>query len=185
MKSYPVPNIQPRELYFQSTNDQSIKIVDVSTPGEFQTAHVYGAVNLPIGSLELEAAMERESDRLHVMCAGGVRSSKVCKEFFDANLVDVEGGLRAWEAAELPVVRAEGGPSLQSQVQIMAGGMILLSATLGLLVNPILGLLAPFVGIGLVYAGVTRTCPMGNLLSMMPWNRPRQSVITSSFKPVS
>jgi hypothetical protein len=39
-------------------------------------------------------------------------------------------------------------------------------------VSPLFGLLAAFVGSGLVFAGVTDTCGMAMVLSRLPYNRP-------------
>jgi rhodanese-related sulfurtransferase len=61
--------------------------------------------------------------------------------------------------------------SLERQVRIAAGLMVLVGTVLGFLVHPgFLGVSA-LVGAGLIFAGVTDTCAMGLLLARMPWNR--------------
>ena len=85
--------------------------------------------------------------------------------------VNVEGGTLAWEQAGLPVVRGKKAMSLERQVRIAAGSLVVLGTALGAFVHPgFLGLSA-FVGAGLVFAGVTDTCGMGMVLARMPWNR--------------
>ena len=61
--------------------------------------------------------------------------------------------------------------SLERQVQIAAGLLVLLGALLGWLVHPAFVGLAAFVGAGLVFAGITDTCGMGMMLARMPWNQ--------------
>ena len=57
------------------------------------------------------------------------------------------------------------------QVQIAAGGMVLLGVLFGAAVSPWFYLLSGFVGAGLVFAGVSGTCGLAALLRVMPWNR--------------
>jgi hypothetical protein len=60
--------------------------------------------------------------------------------------------------------------SLERQVRIGAGLLVLLGALLGWLVHPAFFALSAFIGAGLVFAGVTDWCGMGMLLAKMPWN---------------
>ena len=57
------------------------------------------------------------------------------------------------------------------QVQIVAGGLVLLGVALGALVSPWFYGLSGFVGLGLMFAGLTGFCSMAKLLAVMPWNR--------------
>jgi hypothetical protein len=69
--------------------------------------------------------------------------------------------------------------SLERQVRIAAGSLVLLGVGLSLFVHPYLIGLSAFVGAGLVFAGVTDTCGMGMLLSKMPWNQASPSTAAS------
>jgi hypothetical protein len=60
---------------------------------------------------------------------------------------------------------------LMRQVQISAGGLVLLGLGLSQAVAPAWILLSWFVGAGLVFAGITGFCGMARLLALMPWNR--------------
>ena len=73
--------------------------------------------------------------------------------------------------AGLPVVRGKKAISLERQVRIAAGSLVLLGVLLGWLVHPAFIGLSAFVGAGLVFAGVTDTCGMGMMLARMPWNQ--------------
>jgi hypothetical protein len=85
--------------------------------------------------------------------------------------VNIEGGTMAWTTANLPVVRGKKTISLERQVRIAAGSLVVIGCTLGFFVHPLGYVLATFIGAGLVFAGVTDTCGMGMLLARMPWNR--------------
>jgi hypothetical protein len=61
--------------------------------------------------------------------------------------------------------------SLERQVRIGAGTLVLMGVVLGWWVHPAFFGLAAFVGAGLVFAGVTDWCGMGMALARMPWNR--------------
>jgi hypothetical protein len=74
-------------------------------------------------------------------------------------------------AAGLPVVRGSKAISLERQVRMAAGSLVLLGILLAWLVHPACYGLSALVGAGLVFAGMTNTCGMGLLLARMPWNR--------------
>jgi hypothetical protein len=71
----------------------------------------------------------------------------------------------------LPVNRGPQAISLERQVRIVAGSLVVLGTGLGALVSSWFLVLSGFVGMGLVFAGITDSCAMGMLLARMPWNR--------------
>jgi rhodanese-related sulfurtransferase len=83
----------------------------------------------------------------------------------------VTGGTSAWLSARLPVVNGKKAMSLERQVRIAAGSLVVIGATVGQFVHPGGFGLSAFVGAGLVFAGVTDTCGMGMMIAKMPWNR--------------
>jgi rhodanese-related sulfurtransferase len=84
--------------------------------------------------------------------------------------VNIEGGTTACAAAGLPVVRGKKAMSLERQVRIAAGSLVLLGL-IGAYFSPYALGLSAFVGAGLVFAGITDTCGMGMILARMPWNQ--------------
>src|SRR5690606_4118395 len=88
----------------------------------------------------------------------------------------VEGGLEAWKRAGLPTERDAGAPlELMRQVQLGAGGLVLLGTVLAATVSPWFLMLTGFVGCGLLLAGATGFCGMARLLVHMSWNRALRS----------
>jgi rhodanese-related sulfurtransferase len=171
------PTISPARLDERRRGGAAVELIDVRTPAEFRELHVDCARNVPLDRLDPEAVMKAHTggqEPLYVMCRSGSRAEQACRQFLAAgysNVVSVEGGTLAWEQAGLPVVRGKKAISLERQVRIAAGSLVLLGAVLALLVHPWFAGLSALVGAGLVFAGVTDTCGMGMLLARMPWNR--------------
>lgn len=172
-----ISTISPAELAERCAGG-AIELIDVRTPVEFRSVHLSAARNLPLGELDPAAllrAREGAADQpLYVICQSGGRSRQACERFAQAGftqVINVEGGTAACLAAGLPVVRGQQAISLERQVRIAAGSLVVLGALLGWLVHPAFVGLSAFVGAGLVFAGITDTCGMGLLLARMPWNQ--------------
>ena len=153
------------------------ELIDVRTPAEFREVHLENARNVPLDQLDANSFMKARNgagrEPLYLVCKAGPRSAKACEKFIEAgfeNAISVEGGTSACVAAGLPVVRGKETMSLERQVRIAAGSLVLAGVLGSLWYQPLIGLSA-FVGAGLVFAGVTDTCGMGMLLARMPWNK--------------
>jgi rhodanese-related sulfurtransferase len=176
-----VGTVRPQQLAKLCKSGQ-IELIDVRTPVEYRELHVAVARNVPLDKLDPAAVMRsRNGSRdkpLYLICRSGSRGRQACEKFLAAgfaNVVNVEGGTLACVECGLPVVRGKKAMSLERQVRIAAGLLVLLGALLGWLVHPVFIALAAFVGAGLVFAGITDTCGMGLLLARMPWNQVKES----------
>jgi rhodanese-related sulfurtransferase len=176
-----VTTINPRQLAELCKNGP-IDLIDVRTPVEFWELHATDALNVPLLRLDPVAVMQTRNgsnnEPLYVICRSGSRGRQACEKFLAAgfpNVVNVEGGTLAWAECGLPVVRGKKAISLERQVRMAAGLLVLLGALLGWLVHPAFVGLAAFVGAGLVFAGITDTCGMGMLLAQMPWNQIKET----------
>lgn len=169
----PIQTITPAELAGLSKS-KPVELIDVRTPAEFGEVHVTFARNVPLDRLDAKAVAARAGgEPVYVVCRSGSRGAKACEAIAAAgfpNVVNVEGGTLACVDAGLPVVRGRKVMSLERQVRIAAGSLVLVGVGLGF-VHPAFFGLAGFVGAGLVFAGVTDTCGMGMMLARMPWNR--------------
>ncbi len=156
----------------QKLVQQGALLVDVRDMDEFGREHIEGAQCIPCQQL----GQSPQGDKKVIFyCASGMRTKSQqgllenlsCEEAFI-----LDGGLKAWQAAGLPVLINKKQPlPLQRQVQIGAGSLIVLAMLLGYFVNPAFVLIAAFVGVGLVFAGLTGFCGMAVLLIKMPWNK--------------
>jgi rhodanese-related sulfurtransferase len=174
-----IPSVLPRELAARHAAGADLALIDVRTPREFQELHVPFARNVPLHQLDPTALRGGGAEQtVYVICQGGVRSLKACESLAAAGVrqvVNVDGGTRAWEAAGLPVVRGQRAMSLERQVRIVAGLLVVLGTGLGVWVHVGWLALAAAVGAGLVFAGVTDRCGMALLLARMPWNQVREA----------
>jgi rhodanese-related sulfurtransferase len=167
--------ISPIELQNLLAARPDLPLLDVRTPMEFDEVHPPQAQNLPLGDL-LPGTMKLEKDEpVYLLCRTGNRATTAANKFAEAGFtqpVVVEGGTEAWVAANLPVIRgAKKAISLERQVRVVAGSLVLAGVLLGWFVHRGFFGLSAFVGAGLVFAGITDFCGMGLLLAKMPWNR--------------
>ena len=82
--------------------------LDVREPGEYGAGHILGAKNVPVARLDGGAAeLAKRKDRpLIVYCDGSERSAKAAaalKRQGFTRVVNLSGGLAAWQQAGLPV----------------------------------------------------------------------------------
>ncbi len=85
-------------------------VLDVRNPQEWAAGHIEGSVNIPLNRLQERIGEVPRDQRVAVHCAGGYRSSiaaSILHQHGITNLTEIAGGLAAWEAAHLPVVREE------------------------------------------------------------------------------
>jgi rhodanese-related sulfurtransferase len=87
-------------------NREDALVVDVRDPGEYGAGHILGAKNVPLSRLNDAEVAKRKDRPMIVYDEGGERSSKALaalkKQGF-TRVVNLTGGLRAWQQAGLPV----------------------------------------------------------------------------------
>lgn len=169
-----VATISPEQLDSLRERGERVDLIDVRTPAEFREVHVEFARNIPLDQLTPQAFQNGPGAQpLYLICKAGGRGKQGCERLAAAglNVCNVEGGTEAWVAAGLPVIRGKKTISLERQVRIVAGMIVLASAILAMTVHPYFAGLAAFVGAGLAFSGVTDTCGMALVLARMPWNR--------------
>ena len=81
-------------------------LIDVREPDELRVVRTESATPLPMSTLQ-EHLDELPDGTIYVLCHSGGRSARVTQfleqQGYDA--VNVDGGITAWEAAGLPVVK--------------------------------------------------------------------------------
>lgn len=110
------PALQPRGKrasalqVTQLINRGKSTIVDVRSAEEFAAGHLRDAKNIPLADLaarigELEKSKARS---VVIVCQNGARADKAVRQLAAAGFDDVvslDGGLTAWQAAGLPVAK--------------------------------------------------------------------------------
>lgn len=174
-----IDSLSAVELQKRLLAGETVAMIDVRTPVEFDEVHSPSAVNIPLDRISkkaLAAAGCMECGQpVYLLCRSGQRATKAAEKLLACGFsrpVVVTGGTLAWIEAGLPVTRGESKViSLERQVRIAAGALVFTGALLAWFVHPNFVWLAGFVGAGLVFAGVTDFCGMALLIAKMPWNR--------------
>ncbi len=163
--------ISPQELQEQ----REAVLIDVRTPAEFAAAHIAGSHLVPLTELDIAQVRQlAKNQAVYIVCQSGGRATRACEKLTQGGLAEttvLEGGLRAWQELGLPVIKGQKAMSLERQVRIAAGALVLTGVGLGFGVHPAFFGLAAFVGAGLMFAGITDRCGMALVLARMPWNK--------------
>lgn len=159
--------------------------VDVRTSAEVASECYPSACCLPLQDLTAEsfaavlcsnedAEGGCEEQPVYLLCGSGNRASKAAEQLSQISsrpLVVIDGGINAMKQAGVELRQGDSRViSLERQVRIAAGTLIVLGVVLGTLLDPLFYGLSAFVGAGLVFAGVTDSCGMAMVLARMPWN---------------
>jgi rhodanese-related sulfurtransferase len=168
--------LQASELSRSLKSDKTIALIDVRTPAEYGEVHIEGSQLMPLDRLDPAAvkATAEGADQCVILCRSGKRAEQAYQKLAAAgcgNIAVLDGGVSAWESAGLPVKRGQKAMSLERQVRVAAGSLVLLGVVLGTWAHPGFYGISAFVGAGLVFAGLTDWCGMAMLLAKMPWNQ--------------
>ncbi len=168
--------IQAAQLNTDLQSGKRVALIDVRTPAEHGEVHIPGSHLMPLDRLDPAAVKVAagQADQCVLVCRSGKRAEQAYQKLQATgcgNLSILEGGVTAWESAGLSVNRGEKAISLERQVRIAAGLLVLTGVILGTWVHPGFYGLSAFVGAGLTFAGITDWCGMAMLLAKMPWNQ--------------
>ena len=167
--------IQPSELQDILQSDPAAQLLDVRTPTEHSQIHVPGVRLVPLDRLNASSLGWSKEKPIYILCQSGGRAKQAAAQLEQGGFQKccvVEGGTSAWAAAGLPVNRGKSHRiSLERQVRIAAGLLVLSGVLLSQFVNPAFIWLSGFIGAGLIFAGTTDWCGMGMLIARMPWNQ--------------
>jgi len=153
------------------------QLVDVRSATEFATAHLPGAINIPLEQIELRTADMSATMPVVLVCQAGTRAHMASSLLADCgkNIIVLEGGTAAWMQAGYTTVRNTAARwALERQVRLIAGLLVAAGVLLSVLTSPWWLIVPAFVGCGLVFAGLSGLCPMGEALARLPWNRERK-----------
>lgn len=173
-----ISTISPQDLAARNERGEACDLIDVRTPVEFREVHVPFARNVPLDRLDPPALLSSHNGAnqqpLFVICRSGSRANQACEKLLAAglkNIVNVAGGTSAWEQAGLPVTRGQKGMSLERQVRIVIGLIVLTGSALTWFHDPRWIGLPAFMGAGLIFSGLADFCGLALILGRMPWNQ--------------
>jgi|SRR5665213_2449791 len=155
------------------------RLIDVREYPEFAEGHIEGSVLVPLGTLDKASEGWDRSEPLTLVCRSGRRAEDARKILAGkgfTSLTVLDGGVQAWTNSGKQLTVAANKPwSMERQVRVTAGALVLTFFGLGLLTSKKFFLGAALVGAGLVYAGVSDNCMMASVLGRMPWNNPEKA----------
>ena len=156
-------------------------LIDVREPAEFQAEHIAHALSIPLSQLEsVFQTLKIPSEKVILFqCLHGKRGEMACEatqklKNISNQIHNIEGGIQSLKQAGLPVTAAQSSTiPIMRQVQIIVGGLVLLSVILGFLLTQATFVVAGMLGAALVFAGITGWCGgLALLMKKMPWNQP-------------
>jgi hypothetical protein len=109
-----------------------------------------------------------------VSCRSGNRATTAGGMLLAAgiqNFCVAKDSLNGWLKQKYPVIREKLPVSLERQVRTVAGSLVAVGTLLAIFVSKWFLILPLFVGCGLVFAGITDSCMMGELLMKLPYNK--------------
>ena len=89
--------------------NKDLIVLDVRTPGEYQSGHIADAINIDFRGADFAdnlKTLDPSKDYL-IHCRSGGRSTKSLKTFEQLNfssVIHLDGGIIAWNEAELPLI---------------------------------------------------------------------------------
>ena len=167
--------ISPQQA-LRLVQDENAILTDTREPDEYARMRIAGARLMPLSVLACLPEDEDKERPVIYFCRSGHRTSAGMSTLDargHARTYILEGGILGWKSAGLPLVEENLPLPIMRQVQLIAGGLILLFVLSGMAFSPFLWL-AALVGVGLMTAGITGFCGMALLLQKMPWNKDRK-----------
>lgn len=180
----------PQTLQNQLQENPDIRMIDVRSQVEYESVHIAGSYNIPMDSLTEHGPQicENLRDPVVFVCLSGMRATKAqeatCSNEQVQSLIQeglthihvLEGGLRAWQAAGGKVNRGRNIWSVERQIRMITGSIVLISVILSVFV-PWTKWIAAFIGGGLTFAALSGICGMEMMITRMPWNQSKQADI--------
>lgn len=166
--------IPPKDA-FEKLSEQNSILLDVRDDQELAAIAVKldNIKHVPLQSVASAAQSLPADASYYVLCRSGHRATMAAMLLMQkgfAKVTVIEGGITAWEKASLPVKKIAMPMSIERQVRVVAGTIVLTGALLSF-VNTWFIILPLFVGSGLIFAGLTDNCMMGLLLMKLPYNK--------------
>lgn len=100
---------RPADLRQLLVNGEAL-LIDVREPHEYATERIPGALLYPLSTFDPQAVPTAPGRKLVMQCAAGGRSMRAAQALVAAGHAEVhnlEGGIKAWKAEGLPLVRVD------------------------------------------------------------------------------
>lgn len=153
--------------------EKGATLVDIREPMEHARESIPGSRLAPLSTMPQR---DLSGDAVVIFhCQGGNRTAANADKLAACGSPEIyvlKGGIAGWKEAGLPTSLDRSKPiEMQRQVQIAAGSLVLLGLVLAVAISPWFAALSAFIGVGLMFAGLSGWCGMAKILAVMPWNR--------------
>lgn len=167
--------MSPKQAHELILKDPESKLLDVRSVLEYADTHIKDSINVPIDSLmpRMEE-LKKQNKKYIVFCRTGNRSPMAADMLIQSGIHGIkviEGGMIRWEKEKFPVIKGVSGISLERQIRIIAGSLVLTGILLSVFLNKSFIFISIFVSCALIYSGITDNCLMGMLLMKLPYNK--------------
>lgn len=93
-----------------ATSPEPARLVDVREPDEYvgELGHIAGAQLVPLATLAASARVWAREEDIVLICRSGRRSARAATDLVSmgfTRVMNLDGGMLAWQAGDLPVVR--------------------------------------------------------------------------------
>ncbi len=159
-------------------------LVDVREPHEFTEWRIPQAISMPLTNIDKHLPnLEGESRKIVFQCLKGKRGEMGAEAAIQAlgeevAIYNLTGGIEAWNGEGFTITRDGVAPEagttsipIERQVQIMAGGLVLLFSLFALAGIKFGAIISLLIGAGLLFAGLTGSCMAAAILKKTPWNK--------------
>lgn len=93
---------------------ESVLLLDVRTPAQFENEYISGSINIPLENLDPDQLLSQHKERPVVLiCSSGKRAYQAADKFIQSGFYDIiviAGGLLAWKVLGFPLIRKTGIP---------------------------------------------------------------------------
>ena len=176
-----VTTISPQKLQATWKDDKNLNLIDVRSEAEYRTEHVAGARHFPLDRLTPEIlktnrlfAGAGHEKTLYLTCATGFRAQQAAERLLSAgyhNLALLEGGTHGWKKSGLPMQGSGTTLSLQQQLLIATGFLLLVKVLFGYAIHELFFIAIPLLAVALIVAGITNWDGPSRLFAQLPWNQ--------------
>jgi rhodanese-related sulfurtransferase/glyoxylase-like metal-dependent hydrolase (beta-lactamase superfamily II) len=104
---WPTERVSPAMVAAELVSADPPLVLDIRNPREWEAKRIPDSLNIPLNHMQERISEIPRGRRIAIHCAGGYRSSiaaSILHQNGITNLIEMVGGLAAWDAAKLPVV---------------------------------------------------------------------------------
>jgi rhodanese-related sulfurtransferase len=92
-----------KDLVEKERGNEALDFINVCTPAEYKAAHIEGVRSVPLDEIDAHLDEFKGKDAIYIHCRSGNRGriaiQRLTEMGVDAELVNVEGGILAWDQA--------------------------------------------------------------------------------------